>query len=116
MDFLRNKPLIALVGAVALPMAALLYLASLPGGGRGSLALVLLQVGLVIGSVVLFAIFLAKVLEQVNAGRVRRWLASDEGRAWLDSLPDDERADFLARLDGVGGRDDPGAPGGRSSG
>ena len=100
MKFLVNKPLIALVGAVAFPMAALLYLANTPGGGRGSGLAVALQVSIVVLSVVLFAVFLARVVGQVNAGRVRRWLASDEGKDWLDALPEGERSEFLARLDG----------------
>ena len=100
MKILANKPLIALVGAVAFPMAALLYLANTPGGGRGSGLAVALQVSIVVLSVVLFAVFLARVVGQVNAGRVRRWLASDEGKMWLDGLPEDERAEFLARLAG----------------
>ena len=95
-----NKTLVALVGAVAIPLALLMYLASLPGGGRGSLLFILLQVAIVLGSVFLFAVFLARFVEQVNARRVRRWLASDEGAEWLADLDDDERADFLARLEG----------------
>ena len=102
-----NKTWIALIGAVAFPLAALFYLAGLPGGGRNSLAAILLQVGLVVASVVLFAVFLAKIVEGMNARRVRRWLDSDEGREWLDALPDDERADFLARLDGTLPEPDP---------
>ena len=95
-----NKTWIALIGAVAFPLAALLYLAGLPGGGRNSLLAILLQVTLVGASVVLFGIFLAKIVAQVNARRVRSWLESAEGREWLAELPDGERADFLARLDG----------------
>ena len=95
-----NKTLVALVGAVAIPLAMLLYLARLPGGGRGSLLAILLQVAIVIASVFLFAVFLARFVEQVNARRVRRWLASDEGAKWLADLSENERADFLARLDG----------------
>lgn len=95
-----NKTLVALVGAVVFPLAALLYLAGLPNGGRGSLAAILLQVAIVLGSVFLFAIFLAKLLEQMNGGRVRRWLKSAEGQEWLLAMPEDERADFLERLEG----------------
>lgn len=95
-----NTTWIALIGAVVIPLGALVYLANLPGGGRGSLLAILLQVALVIGSVVLFAIFLAKVVEQMNAGRVRRWLGTDEGQKWLNALPTDERAEFLDRLAG----------------
>ena len=100
MRLLRNKTLTALIGAVAFPLAALVYLAGLPRGGRNSLAAILLQVALVIGSVVLFGIFLARLVEQMNARRVRGWLASDEGQEWLDGLTEGERAEFLARLDG----------------
>ena len=95
-----NKTLVALVGAVVFPLALLMYLASLPGGGRGSLLFILLQISIVVGSVFLFAVFLARFVEQVNARRVRRWLASDEGAEWLANLSDDERAAFLAKLDG----------------
>ncbi len=94
------KTLVALIGAVAIPLLMLIYLANLPGGGRGSLGAVLLQVAIVIVSVGLFAMFLARLVEQMNARRVRRWLASDEGQEWLADLPEGERAEFLARLDG----------------
>lgn len=95
-----NTTLVALVGAVAIPLGLLLYLANLPGGGRGSLGAILLQVVIVLGSVVLFAVFLARFVEQVNERRVRRWLGSAEGQEWLADLPEDERAAFLARLEG----------------
>ena len=95
------RTLVALVGAVAIPIAMLLYLANLPGGGRGSLGAILLQVVVVLVSIGLFAIFLARFVEQINARRVRRWLASDEGAEWLAELPADERADFLARMEGT---------------
>ena len=97
---LENKPLIALIGAVVIPFAALFYLAGLPARGRGSLVAILLQVLIVVASVVLFAVFLAKVVEQVNARRVRNWLKSAEGQDWLNALPDVERIEFLDRLDG----------------
>ena len=105
-----KRTLIALVGAVAIPLAMLAYLANLPGGGRGSLGAILLQVAVVLLSVFLFALFLARLVEQVSARRVRRWLASDEGAAWLRDLPDEERLSFLARLDGeAGSAADPGS-------
>ncbi len=100
MSFTPNKTLIALVGAVVFPLAALIYLSGLPNGGRGSLAAVLLQVAIVLGSVFLFAVFLAKLVEQINGKRVRRWLDSPEGQDWLDDLPEGERAVFLGRLEG----------------
>ena len=114
---LANKTLIALVGAVVGPLGALLYLANTPGGGRGSGLAVALQVGLVVSSVILFAVFLAKLVEQMNAGRVRRWLATDEGRDWLADLSEEERAEFLDRLDGAGSTaidPEPDEPGGES--
>ncbi len=79
MDRCFNKTWIALIGAVAFPLAALLYLAGLPGGGRKSLLAILLQVTLVGASVVLFGIFLAKMVEQLNARRVRSWLNRPRG-------------------------------------
>ena len=100
MRFAGNTTLIALVGAVVLPLGALLYLSNLPDGGRGSLLAILLQVGIVLGSGVLFAIFLARLVEQVNARRVRNWLTSTEGREWIQALPENERTGFLRRLDG----------------
>ena len=95
-----KKTLVALIGAVVFPLAALLYLAALPKGARGSLGVILLQVAIVVGSVFLFAVFLARLVERMNGGRVRRWLESTEGQEWLLAMPEDERADFLERLDG----------------
>jgi len=95
-----KKSLVALIGAVVFPLAALFYLAALPKGARGSLGVILLQVAIVMGSVFLFAVFLARLVEQMNGGRVRRWLESVEGQEWLLSLPEEEQADFLERLDG----------------
>ena len=100
---LSNRPLIALVGAVAFPVAALLALATLPDRQRARPVVIAVQVALVIGSVVLFGLFLAKVVEQVNARRVRSWVASSEGQEWLAELPEDERAEFLDRLGGGSG-------------
>lgn len=97
---LSNKPLVALAGAIAFPGAALLYLAALPDRQRALPLVIAVQVALVIGSVVLFGVFLARVVEQVNARRVRRWLGSSEGREWLAGLPEGERAEFLGRLGG----------------
>ena len=95
-----NKPLIALIGAVVLPLGALLYLAGLPDGGRGSLLAILPQVALVVISVGLFALFLARLVDQLNARRVRTWLESPAGQDWLRALPADEQARFLGRLAG----------------
>lgn len=106
-----NKTLVALVGAVVLPLGLLLMLANLPGGGRGSLGAILFQVVIILVSVVLFAVFLARFMEQFNARRVRRWLGSEEGQAWLADLPEVERTDFLARLDGEVPADEPPAGG-----
>ena len=97
MRWFRTKTLIATAGAVILPLAALAYLASIPG--RTSTATVLLKVALVIAGVVLFAVFLARLMEQVNAARVGRWLETPEGREWLESLPAEERQAFRSRFD-----------------
>ncbi len=97
MSWFRPKTLIATVGSVALPLAALAYLASLPG--RGSAAAILLQVAIVLVGLGLFAMLLARLVEQVNAGRVGRWLESPEGRDWLGSLPEEERDRFLANFE-----------------
>ncbi len=93
----RPKTLLATAGAVVLPLAALAYLASIPG--KGAAGSVLLQVALVIVGVVGFGLLLARLMEQVNAARVGRWLESPEGREWLDDLPEDEREAFRARFD-----------------
>jgi hypothetical protein len=95
----RFKPrtLLATIGAVTLPLLALAYLASRPG--KGSVAGVLLQVAIVVIGVILFALMLARVLEQVNASRVGRWLETPEGREWLESLPEDEREAFQGRFE-----------------
>lgn len=97
MKWFQPKTLIATAGAVLLPLAALAYLASIPG--QGSAATVLLKVALVIAGVVLFALFLARLMEQVNAARVGRWLETPEGREWLESLPSEEREAFQGRFD-----------------
>jgi hypothetical protein len=93
----QPKTLLATLGAVVLPLAALAYLASIPG--EGSAATVLLKVAIVVIGVVGFALLLARLVEQVNAARVGRWLETDEGREWLDALPDDEREAFRERFD-----------------
>lgn len=92
----QPKTLLATLGAVILPLAALAYLASMPGNGA---ALVVLKVALVIIGVVGFALLLARLVEQMNAARVGRWLETDEGREWLESLPEDERQAFHERFD-----------------
>jgi hypothetical protein len=97
MKWFSPKTLIATAGAVILPLAALAYLASIPG--QGSTATVVLKVGIVIGGVVLFALLLARLMEQMNAARVARWLETPEGREWLESLPAEEREVFQSRLD-----------------
>ena len=93
----RPKTLLATAAAVVLPLLVLAYLASLPG--EGSAALVLLKVALVIGGVVGFGLLLGRLVEQVNSARVGRWLETDEGREWLESLPDEEREAFQERFD-----------------
>ena len=94
-----KKSLVALIGAVVFPLAALFYLAALPKGARGSLGVILLQVAIVAIGVIGFALLLARLIEQMNAGRVGRWLESPEGRSWLESLSENERAAFLDRFD-----------------
>jgi hypothetical protein len=89
MRWFRPKTLIATAGSVILPLLALAYLASIPG--KKSVFSVLIQVALVIGGVVLFGLFLARLLEQMNAARVGRW---------LESLPEDEREEFQSRFEG----------------
>ena len=93
----QPRTLLATLGAVILPLVALAYLASMPG--EGSAALVLLKVAIVVIGVVGFGLLLARLVEQVNASRVGRWLETDEGREWLDALPEDERAAFGERFD-----------------
>jgi hypothetical protein len=93
----QPKTLLATLGAVIFPLVALAYLASMPG--EGSAALVLLKVAIVMIGVVGFGLLLARLIEQVNAARVGRWLETDEGRDWLDALPEDERAAFRERFD-----------------
>lgn len=93
----KPKTLIAMAGAVILPLAALAYLASVPG--PKSALVVVLQAGIVIGGVVLFGLMLARVLEQMNAGRVARWLETPEGREWLEALPAEEREAFEGRFE-----------------
>ena len=90
----RRNTLIATLGAIVLPLAGLAYLASLPG--KGSVGLVLIQVVLVIGGALLAIFFLSRLIEQIKAARVGRWIESDEGREWLEGLPEDERAAFFA--------------------
>lgn len=97
MRWIQARTLIATAGAVVLPIGALVYLASVPG--RGSAGAILLQVAIVAIGVVGFALLLARLIEQMNAGRVGRWLESPEGRSWLESLPENERAAFLDRFD-----------------
>jgi hypothetical protein len=94
----QPKTLLATAGAVILPLLALAYLASIPG--EGSAALVLLKVALVAIGVVSFGLLLARLVEQVNAARVGRWLETEEGREWLNSLPNNEREAFRERFDG----------------
>ncbi len=93
----QPKTLLATLGAVILPLIALAYLASMPG--EASAALVLLKVAIVVIGVVGFGLLLARLLEQVNAARVGRWLETDEGRDWFEALPEDERMAFRERFD-----------------
>jgi hypothetical protein len=97
MRWFKTQTLLATSGAVILPLLALAYLASVPGWG--SAAGVVLQVAIVVGGVVLFGVMLARLVEQMNAARVGRWLESSEGQEWLDSLPEDEREAFESRFD-----------------
>jgi hypothetical protein len=97
MRWFKPKTLIATAGAVLMPLAALAYLASIPG--QSSTATVLLKVAIVIAGVVLFALLLARLMEQMNAGRVARWLETPEGREWIESLPAEEREAFENRFD-----------------
>jgi protein-S-isoprenylcysteine O-methyltransferase Ste14 len=97
MRWFQPKTLLATAGAVILPLLVLAYLASLPG--KDSAAWVLLKVAIVVLGVVLFGLLLARLVEQMNAARVGRWLETDEGREWLESLPDDEREAFQERFD-----------------
>jgi hypothetical protein len=97
MKWFRPTTLIATAGAVVLPIAALAYLASIPG--QSSTATVMLKVAIVIAGVVLFALLLARLLEQMNAARVGRWLETPEGREWLESLPSEEREAFQSRFE-----------------
>ncbi len=93
----QPKTLLATLGAVVLPLLALAYLASLPG--KDSAAWVLLKVAIVVLGVILFGLMLARLVEQMNAARVGRWLETDEGREWLKALPEDERQAFQERFD-----------------
>jgi hypothetical protein len=95
----KTKTLLATIGAVILPLLALAYLASLPG--KGSTARVILQVAIIVIAVILFGLLLAKLLEQMNAARVGRWLKSAEGQEWLESLPEEERQVFQSRFDNL---------------
>lgn len=92
----RRSTVLATVGVVVVPLLMLAYLAAVPNR-RGVLP-VLLQAGVVVLGVVGFAILLARLAGQMNAGRVARWLETDEGKAWLADLDDAERAEFLDRL------------------
>jgi hypothetical protein len=97
MRWFQPKTLLATSAAVILPLLALAYIASLPG--KGSAAAVILQVAIVAVGVVLFGLLLARLMEQINARRVSRWLESEEGREWLEALPENEREAFLSSFD-----------------
>ena len=97
MRWFKPRTLLATSGAVILPLLALAYLASLPG--KGSAAGVLLQVAIVVIGVILFGLLLARLVEQMNAARVGRWLETSEGREWLESLSEEEREAFESRFD-----------------
>jgi len=89
----RARTLVALAGSVALPLVALAYLAARPG--KGSAGIVLLQVAIVAAGLVLTGLFLSRLIEQMKAARVARWLESAEGRDWLEALSDEERERFF---------------------
>lgn len=89
----RFRTLVATAGAFVLPLLALAYLSGLPG--EPSVGVIVLKVGLMIGGIVLFGLFLARLVEQMNAARVARWLESPEGKEWVDELPDEEREAFF---------------------
>jgi hypothetical protein len=98
MRLFRAKTLLATSASVILPLLALAYIASLPD--RKSTAAILIQIALVVGGLIFFGLMLSKLLEQMNAGRVARWLETIEGREWLDSLPEEEREAFVSRIEG----------------
>jgi uncharacterized membrane protein len=93
----QPKTLMATIGAVILPLLALAYLASMPG--MDSAFWVLLKGAIVVLGVVLFGLMLARLLEQVKAARVGRWLETDEGSEWIESLPEDERQAFKKKFE-----------------
>jgi hypothetical protein len=97
MRWFQSKTLIATVASVSFPLLALAYMASLPG--KKSATSVLIQVTLVVGGLIFFGLMLARLIEQMNAARVGRWLNTNEGREWLQSLPDEEREAFESRFD-----------------
>ncbi len=92
------KTLLATLASVILPLLALAYLAGIPG--KKTTTVVVIQLVLVIGGVIFFGMMLARLVEQVYAARVGRWLKSAEGQEWLESLPEDEREAFESRFDG----------------
>ena len=96
MRWFRPTTLIATAGAVILPLAALAYLAMIPGKGWAG---TLLQSAIVVIGVILFGLLLARLIEQMHAARVGRWLKTPEGQSWLESLTDDERTAFEERFD-----------------
>jgi hypothetical protein len=97
MRWFQSKTLIATVASVVFPLLALAYMASSPG--KKSATSVLIQVALVVGGLIFFGLMLARLIEQMNAARVGRWLNTNEGREWLQSLPDEEREAFENRFD-----------------
>ena len=97
MRLFKPRTLLATVGAVVLPLLALAYISSIVR--KGTAGWIVLQVAIVVIGVVLFGLMLARLLEQMNAGRVRRWLETPEGREWIESLPESEREAFQARFD-----------------
>ena len=96
MKWFKLKTLLATAGAVILPLLALAYLSSIPG--KGSAGAILLQVAIVVVGIIVFGLLLARLVEQVNAARVGRWLETIEGREWLESLPEEEREAFEGRF------------------
>ena len=99
MGWFRTKTVIAAAGAIVLPLLALAYLASLPT--KGSVGAILLQVAVVLVGLALAVMFSKRLIDQMNTARVGRWLQSPEGREWLESLPEEERAEFSGRFESL---------------
>jgi hypothetical protein len=92
----RPSTLIAALGAVAFTFGGLIFLSS--KAVEGPAATVLKPV-LAVAGLLAILFFLSRVFDQVRAARVGNWLESEEGRAWLDELPEDERRAFEEQLE-----------------